>query len=460
MNNMSRRAVFRGSLGLAATATLAHPYVAKAAAATATVWQVQGFVPEEDAAFRKTVADYEKATGNKIDLSVMPFQALNQKAISAITSGEVPDLIFHDAPQTILPQNAWNDKLVDVSDVVEEYKSRLSETALLNASFYNGTTKQRAFYLAPVKQATSPFHIWGDLVTKAGFKLSDAPNTWDAFWSFFKPVQKELRAKGMRKMFAMGMQITTVGPNDGNGLFAYFMVANGGQDILTRDGKLHTGDPKVREAAIRSVEFMTNCYKEGYIPPEALTWNDADDNNAYHEKLFVMDLDGTLSTELAMIKNKKADHEEAVVTGLPNRNDGSTMPCFLGAGGGFIPKGAKNVAVSKDFMKFFMQPQVMNENLKNGLGRWVPVIPQIVKDDPWWLDDSTDPHRAPYVREAVLGPNIPAYNGFNPAWGQVSAEQLWGNCHADVIKNGMTPAQAVDKAFKRADAIFAKFTFG
>ena len=102
------------------------------------------------------------------------------------------------------------------------------------------------------------------------------------------------------------------------------MVANGGQDILTRDGKLHTDDPKVREAAIRSVEFMTNCYKEGYIPPEALTWNDADDNNAYHEKLFVMDLDGTLSTELAMIKNKKAYYEEAVVMGLPNRNDGST----------------------------------------------------------------------------------------------------------------------------------------
>ena len=147
MNNMSRRSVIRGSLGLAATGGLTRPYIANAAAATATVWQVQGFVPEEDAAFRKTVADYEKASGNKIDLSVMPFQALNQKAISAITSGEVPDLIFHDAPATILPQNAWNDKLVDVSDIVEEYKSRLSETALLNSSFYNGTTKQRAFYL-------------------------------------------------------------------------------------------------------------------------------------------------------------------------------------------------------------------------------------------------------------------------------------------------------------------------
>ena len=102
---------------------------------------------------------------------------------------------------------------------------------------------------------------------------------------------------------------------------------------------------------------MTNCYKEGYVPPEALSWNDADDNNAYHEKLFVMDLDGTLSTELAMIKNKKAYYEEAVVMGLPNRNDGSTMPAFLGAGGGFIPKGAKNVEVAKDFMKYFMQPR-------------------------------------------------------------------------------------------------------
>ena len=53
----------------------------------------------------------------------------------------------------------------------------------------------------------------------------------------------------------------------------------------------------------------------------------------------------------------------------------------------YIPKGAKNVEVAKDFMKYFMQPKVMNENLKAGLGRWVPAIPQIVKDDPFWLSN-------------------------------------------------------------------------
>ncbi|HSZ90311.1 MAG TPA: ABC transporter substrate-binding protein [Acetobacteraceae bacterium] len=455
---MSRRTVLRGSLGVAATGLLTRPYIANAAASTATVWQVQGFVPEEDAAFRKTVTDYEKASGNNIDLSIMPFTALNQKVISALTSGEVPDLVFHDAPATILPQNAWENKLEDVSDIVEAHRSELSKTSVLASSFYNSVTKQRAFYLIPIKQGCEPFHIWGDLVEQAGFKLSDAPKTWDAFWDFFKPMQQVLRSKGRRKLYALGLQITTVGPNDGNGLFGHFLFANGGENMVTPDGKLHTDDPQVREAAIRSVEYMTNCYKGGYVPPEALSWNDADDNNAYHEKLILMDLDGTLSTELAMVHDKQA-FEAMVTMALPNGNDGKPMPALQAAGGGFIPKGARNVAVAKDFMKFFIQPQVMNENLKQGLGRWVPVIPSLVTSDPFWLD-TKDPHLAPYVREAVLGPTMPSYNGYNPAWGQVSAEQLWGVAHADVIKNGMTPAAAIDKAFKRADAIFAKYTFG
>ena len=458
MTCMSRRSVIRASLGLTTVGMLARPHIANAAATTTIVWRDQGFVPEEDAAFRATVAAYEKASGNKLDLSIMPFMALNQKIVSVLTTGDVPDLIFHIAPSTILPQNAWNDKIEDVSDIVEAHKSELSHTALLSSSYYNSVTKRRAYYLAPTSQGAEPFHIWGDLVEKAGLNLADAPKTWDAYWDFFKPTQQALRDKGMRRIYAMGPQITTVGPNDGNGLMAHFMIANGGAGIVTEDGKLHTEDPQVREAAIRSVTWLTNAYKEGYVPPEALSWTDADDNNVFHEKLIVMDFDGSISTELAMIKDKKAYYEQIVTVGLPLGNDGKPMPAQIGAGGLFIPKGSKNVAVAKDFMRFFLQPEVMNANLKGGLGRAVPAIPQIVKDDPWWLDPS-DPHRPPYVQESVLGPTVPAYTGFNPAWGQVNAEQLWGQAHADVIKNGMTPVAAVDKAFRRMEAIFAKFTF-
>ena len=90
MGVVSRRSVLRGSLGLVAAGTLARPHIANAAAKTATVWWTQGFVPEEDAAFRKVVADYQKASGNRIDYSIIPFAPLRQKLISALTSGVVP----------------------------------------------------------------------------------------------------------------------------------------------------------------------------------------------------------------------------------------------------------------------------------------------------------------------------------------------------------------------------------
>ena len=117
---------------------------------------------------------------------------------------------------------------MDVSDIVEAHRGELSATSLLSSNYYNNVTKRRAFYLVPLSQGAEPFHVWGDLVEKAGFSLADAPKTWDAFWDFFKPMQKVLRGKGMRRIYAMGPQITTVGPNDGNGLMAHFMIANGG----------------------------------------------------------------------------------------------------------------------------------------------------------------------------------------------------------------------------------------
>jgi multiple sugar transport system substrate-binding protein len=73
MTTLTRRSLLRGSVGLAAAGALARPHIANAAATTAEVWWNQGFVPEEDAAFRAMVADYEKASGNKIDHSLVPF---------------------------------------------------------------------------------------------------------------------------------------------------------------------------------------------------------------------------------------------------------------------------------------------------------------------------------------------------------------------------------------------------
>jgi multiple sugar transport system substrate-binding protein len=89
------------------------------------------------------------------------------------------------------------------------------------------------------------------------------------------------------------------------------MIAYGGKDFITPDGKLHTNDPKVREAAVTALAKLTTPFKEGYVPPAVVGWNDVDDNNAFHAKLMVLDFDGSISTELALY-DKKEEYNDIV----------------------------------------------------------------------------------------------------------------------------------------------------
>jgi len=448
---LTRRSVLRNGAALASMSVLGRPHIAKAAAKTATVWWGQGFAEEEDVATKQIVAEYEKASGNTIDLSIIPYAPERQKIISAITGGDVPDIVTANQPE-IAALYAWQDKLVDVSDVVETQKALYSETALFSANCYNSVAKRRSFYGVPYVGATLPFHVWNSLVEKAGYKLADAPKTWDAFWDFFKPMQAKLRAQGLRNVYSLGLQVTTNGV-DPNNVFHYFLAAYGGKDIVTEGGKLQLHDPQVREAVIKALTYPTTAFKEGFVPSGALNWNDADDNNAFHSKQVIMDLDGTISTEVAIIKNKE-EYDDIVTLGLPLSNDGKPIPSQLTVVSKLIPKGAKNIEVAKDFLKFFIQPQVNNEWLKVGLGRNIPVMPSIVKNDPWWF---ADPHRKAYTEQGVLGETLPAYWAFNPAYAEVQSTHVWPMAWADIIQNGTAPEAAAEKAFQQAEAIFAKY---
>src|SRR5437764_1495455 len=352
MAALTRRSILRSSAALVAAGTLARPYIANAQAKTAEVWWPQGFVPEEDTAIKKIAADYEKASGNKIDLSITPFAPQRQKIVAAMQTGVVPDVMVNN-PGEIIALHAWDDKLVDVTDVVETQKSLYTETALLNTFCYNSKAKKRAYYGVPLTQDVLPNHIWRPLVEKAGFNMEDVPKTWDAFYDFFKEVQKKLKAQGMRNVYGLGLNVTTNGV-DPNNVFNYFLIAYGGQDIVTKDGKLHADDPKVKEAVVKALAYPPTAYKEGFVPPGAINWNDADDNNAFHAKQIVMDIERSLSTEVAIIKNQQ-DYNDIVTMRLPLSNDSNPVPVEQGSLCGLIPKGAKNVEVAKDFLKDLIQ---------------------------------------------------------------------------------------------------------
>jgi len=269
MISLTRRSVLHSSLGLVAAGAVARPHVANTAATTAEVWFAQGFAKEEDVAFKAMVEEYQKASGNKIDYSLVPFAPLRQKAVSAITTGVVPD-VMEVADLEFAPLQSWDDKLVDVSDIVETQKKDFLKLAIDSCFLYNGVTNKRGYTMVPMKISGWPFHIWNSLVEKAGFKIADIPNTWDAFLDFFKPVQDSLRRQGMRNIYAYGYQLTANGV-DPIATYNAFLIAYGGKDLVLPNGKLNSNDPQVRAAAAKALERLTTPYKEGYVPPGSST---------------------------------------------------------------------------------------------------------------------------------------------------------------------------------------------
>lgn len=455
MTILTRRTLMSGSLA-SALAALPRPHIAKAAAKTARVWMAQGFIPEEDAALRKLVADYHKASGNTIEYTIVPFAALGDKASAAIKSGNVPDLMetTHAQGPEFVALHAWSDQLIDVTDVIETQKIEFSATALLLAYCYNNVSRRRSYYGIPWKLAVTPFHIWRSFVEKAGFKTENLPKTWDAFLDFFRPVQDHLRAQGIHDTYAYGYQLTAKGA-DPTILFSGFLIAYGGRDIVTPDGALHTADPEIKDAAIKALAKLTSARQAGYVPPTTATWDDIADNKAFQAKQIVMDFDATISTELPFYKNKQV-YDDILTMGLPLNNDGEEIPSQLLGLIPVIPKRAQNIAVAKDFLKYAIQPTVLSEYLKAGLGRWLPPMPALARRDPFWLDAS-DPHRAAYTEQALFSPSIPVWTAFNPTMAEASDRHIFSVAMFDVIDRGMHPAQAIDKAFKQIDAIAAKY---
>jgi ABC-type glycerol-3-phosphate transport system substrate-binding protein len=106
-------------------------------------------------------------------------------------------------------------------------------------------------------------------------------------------------------------------------------------------------------------------------------------------------------------------------------------------------------------LKYAVQPKVLNEYLKGGLGRWALPMPETAKSDPFWFKE--DPHRIAFATETLIDPTSPLYEAFNPAMAEVNAEHVFSVAMLDVMNNGLTAEQAIDKAFKRAEAIFAKY---
>ena len=89
------------------------------------------------------MAAWEKRNGTKVNLTIMNGPDLITKLIAAMQVGDVPDLVHSvTGDRFLVPRAAWDDQLVDVSDVMDSQKAEFTETALISARLYNAKLKK------------------------------------------------------------------------------------------------------------------------------------------------------------------------------------------------------------------------------------------------------------------------------------------------------------------------------
>jgi len=353
MRTLSRRGTLTG-LGAAASP---RPRTGKAAG-TVKVWWTQGYNQAEDQALRDMVAIYEKESGNKIDLQIVPGPDLIIKLTAASQSGNVPDVVQAVTGGTFYqPRAVWNDEILEIGDVVATRENAFLPAALNACRYYNKVTKSRG-------------------------------------------------------------------------------------------------------AISMALERLTAPYKKGYVPAGAINWGDVDNNNnAFYAKQVVMTPNATISIAVAQAEKKDQYYHDIITTGIPAGNDGKPVPGILDVTSAFIPKAAKNIDGGKSFLKWFIRPSSLNAYLKQARGRWLPVMPAMLKEDPYWLDPN-DPHRPVAAKYALILPSIPQFQTFTPAYAQVVSEQLWAAAEANITQKNMTPDQATEIVVKRFKDIFEQFPMG
>ena len=211
-----------------------------------TVWWVRGFYKSEDDALFAAIKKYEDKTGVKVELSQYPVQDMIPKTVAALDAGTPPDVAYADVYDfQVAGKWAFDGKLEDISDIITPMKDKFLKNTIETTYLYNDKTKKKAYYAFPMKQQTMHIQYWKDMLAEAGYKESDIPTGWKAYWDFWcDKVQPAHRTKTGKRTYAIG-QPMGVDSSDSFYSFLTFMDAYNVK-LVDDNGKLLVDDPKVR----------------------------------------------------------------------------------------------------------------------------------------------------------------------------------------------------------------------
>ncbi|MEL6355132.1 MAG: carbohydrate ABC transporter substrate-binding protein, partial [Cyanobacteria bacterium J06627_28] len=139
----------------------------------------------------------------------------------------------------------------------------------------------------------------------------------------------------------------------------------------------------------------------------------------------------------------------------PNKVDGTPMQPRKGIKQFIVLNKGQHQAAARDFATYLIQPNNLNQLLKEGFkGRVLPVMPQLLSDAYW--SDSQDPHlSAAFTMQEQSSPT--PYEILHPAYSEILGQQVWGQSILQVLKEKQSPEQAVDWAISQIQTMWTEW---
>jgi multiple sugar transport system substrate-binding protein len=427
-----------------------------------TVWWEKGFYKAEDDALFAMIKKFEDKTKIKVDLSFYGTQEIIPKSVAALEANNPPDVAFGNVFDfQATGKWAFEGKLEDITSVIDPIRSRFEPRALSTTFLFNGAEQKRAYYAFPVRQQTMHIQYWKDMLAEAGFKESDIPTTWKAYWDFWcDKVQPAYRQKTGTRAFGTGFPM---GVDSSDAFFSFLTFMDGyNVKVVSDSGKLLVDDPAVRKGLIDAMNDYTAVYAKGCTPPSSTAWKDPDNNNAFHNKTTVLTHNATISiaakwlddsnnqslTEAQRATAKKNYTELIATAGFPTKPDGTKFTYRAAVKTGVVFKDAKNKDAAKKFVSFLLEDANLTPYVEGSLGRWYPVT-KVGQASKFW---TSDPHRL-IVHNQFQAGTMPFEFTKNFRFTQLNMENVWAKAMNRILSEKWTTERAVDEMIGRIKTV-------
>ena len=421
-----------------------------------SIWWEQGYNHAEDEAIRKIVDDWQNQTGNRAELSFFSTDELSAKAKRAVKAGNTPDIMMDTKGDRILyPQLAWTDKLEDVADIIEPIKDEYDDNVLKAVAYDNFEQKKRSYYGVPIDQITIFIFYWQNLLSSLGLDANDIPQDWNGFWQFWQQAQTKLNTEQDLDIYALGFCLG--GGNSAGDTYYLFEQILAAHDVVlfNHQGELIIDRPEVRQRIVKCLDWYAKLYRQGYIPPDAVQWTNPSNNRSLLNRLVLMTPNSTFSIPATVRQDKDTYLNRLGMVEFPNKPNGQPIRPLVAVRQAVIFRDSQRKALAKDFLRYFVQPQIAIDYLKASGSRTQPVRTS-VWSDPFW-QNTQDPYLAAATKVLTSKPTQLFYTVAHPAYSEVLAHNIWGKALVRVTAEKVSPQQAADEAIAQIEKIFARW---